>query len=426
MPLFRRSAGWLHGLCLLTLFGAAAGALRAQEIPARLNDATFWNLVSTYSEVSGSFPSENFLSNEAGFQRVIPALLRTVPAGRAYIGVGPEQNFTYVAALHPSIAFVVDIRRQAVLQHLLYKALFEMAPDRVHFLSVLFSRPRPHGLTDQATAAELFAAFGYVAPDSALYRTTLAAVKHRLVASHHFELSDDDLADIEHIFGVIFAAGPGLNYNSGSAVIVRPAPIPPMPPLTFLAGANPPPRRDVIVPADSGTTRPVERAGDRTSAMPASVARDRYTIADYASLMTETDSAGVSRSYLASEANYGTVREMERRNLIVPIVGDFGGDHALVNVAAFLRSTHAVVGAFYTSNVEQYLFPNGMWRAFYDNVAALPRDSASTFIRSLGQTAAGHRPGLVSALGSINGLLQAIQAGQIAGYADVARLSQPW
>jgi hypothetical protein len=37
-----------------------------------------------------------------------------------YVGVGPYQNFTYISALDPDIAFVVDIRRKNLLHHLLY------------------------------------------------------------------------------------------------------------------------------------------------------------------------------------------------------------------------------------------------------------------------------------------------------------------
>ena len=59
------------------------------------------------------------------------------------MGVGPEQNLTYVAAFRPRIAFVVDIRRQNLLHHLWYKAVFELSPTRAEFLSRLFARALP-------------------------------------------------------------------------------------------------------------------------------------------------------------------------------------------------------------------------------------------------------------------------------------------
>src|SRR5207244_1247505 len=125
------------------------------------------------SEPGGAYPSENFLSNERAFQRVIPELEARVPTGGVYVGVGPEQNFTYVAALRPKLAFVVDIRRGNLLEQLLYKALFETSSDRADFLSKLFARPRPDGLAAGAPVAALFAAYRAAAPSGELRGRTL-------------------------------------------------------------------------------------------------------------------------------------------------------------------------------------------------------------------------------------------------------------
>src|SRR5262245_43611992 len=97
----------------------------ADTLPAQLSDDAFWNMISEFSEPSGYFPYENFLSNEASYQMVLPQLMDVVPQNGVYLGVGPEQNFTYIAALQPQIAFVIDIRRQNMLEMLMYKALFE-------------------------------------------------------------------------------------------------------------------------------------------------------------------------------------------------------------------------------------------------------------------------------------------------------------
>src|SRR5205085_4518908 len=51
--------------------------------------------------------------------------------------------FTYIAKIRPRIAFIVDIRRQAMIQHLMYKALFHLSPTRTDFLSRLLSKPLP-------------------------------------------------------------------------------------------------------------------------------------------------------------------------------------------------------------------------------------------------------------------------------------------
>src|SRR5215471_13343477 len=136
---------WLHA-------AASATSVVAQH----LTDQEFWTLVTDLSEPGGSFRSENLLSNELRLQYVIPDLTRTVPRGRAYIGVGPEQNFTYIAAVQPAMAFIVDIRRGNLQLQLMYKALFELSSDRVEFVSRLFSRKAPEGLAASASAKQIF------------------------------------------------------------------------------------------------------------------------------------------------------------------------------------------------------------------------------------------------------------------------------
>jgi hypothetical protein len=75
----------------------------------------------------------------------------------------------------------------------------------------------------------------------------------------------------------------------------------------------------------------------------------RAFMPSYQELMTETDSNGREWSYLASEESYRAVRDLELRNLIVPITGDFGGPSAIRSVGKFLKDHGAVVSAFYTS-----------------------------------------------------------------------------
>src|SRR5262245_48749240 len=129
-------------LCVV-FFGFASPA---DELPPQLNDEEFWRLVTEFSEPGGSFISENFVSNERTFQRILPDLADSRSGRGAYVGVGPEQNFTYIVALKPKIAFILDIRRQNLVLHLMYKALIELSADRTEFLSRLFSRPKPADL----------------------------------------------------------------------------------------------------------------------------------------------------------------------------------------------------------------------------------------------------------------------------------------
>src|SRR5437763_952796 len=126
---------------LLTWAGAlslAAVPFRAAEsLPSKLSDDAFWKMVTDFSEEGGYFRFENFLSTELGFQLVIPELKEITKPGGVYLGVGPEQNFTYILAIQPKIAFITDIRRQNMLELMMYKAFFELSADRPEFLSRL-------------------------------------------------------------------------------------------------------------------------------------------------------------------------------------------------------------------------------------------------------------------------------------------------
>src|SRR5262245_38235016 len=146
--------------------------LAADTLPRELTDDVFWRLVSDFSEAGGFFRFE-YMSNEQQFQYVIPRLKEKRTPGGVYLGVGPEQNFTYIAAVQPKMAFIFDIRRQNMIEHLMYKAIFEMSSDRVDFLSRLFSRRAPAGLTTKSPVRLLFQSFRGADPDSELYRRNL-------------------------------------------------------------------------------------------------------------------------------------------------------------------------------------------------------------------------------------------------------------
>ena len=133
---------------------APATASPPATCPDSCRDRAFWKMVVDFSEPDGFFRSDNFISNETTFQEVIPELRKRVSPNGVYLGVGPDQNFTYIAALQPRMAFIIDIRRQNMMQHLMYKAIIEMSDDRADFMSRLFSRPRPGGMTRTTPAAD--------------------------------------------------------------------------------------------------------------------------------------------------------------------------------------------------------------------------------------------------------------------------------
>src|SRR5205807_3149907 len=184
---------------LTALLVTVPSAKAADTIPREITDDAFWQLVSGYSEDSGSFRFE-YMSNELQFQYVIPRLKENRKPGGVYVGVGPEQNFTYIAAVQPKMAFICDIRRQNMVEHLIYKAVFEMSSGRVDFLSRLFSRKAPENLNEKSTARQLFQAFRTVPPDTDLYRENLQAVKDRLMKEHRFQLTRSDKESIDFIY----------------------------------------------------------------------------------------------------------------------------------------------------------------------------------------------------------------------------------
>jgi hypothetical protein len=350
----------------------------ARSVPGQLSDQQFWQLIEDFSEPNGYFRSDNLLSNENAFQHVIPTLQSALGSDGVYLGVGPEQNFTYIAALKPRMAFIVDIRRGNMNLQLLYKAFMELSRDRADFLSRLFARPRPKDLTDKTPVGELIDAYELAAPSDDLYHRYLQEATDYLTKTHKFGLTADDIRGMEYVYTAFFKAGPDLNYSFSG----------------FPFGGG-------------------------------------FQFPTYATLMTETDTGGVHRSYLATEENYRFVADLEKRNAIVPITGDFAGPKALRSVGRYLKSHEATVSAIYTSNVEQYLFQSDTnWRKYYANVATLPIDAKTTFIRSVSNRGAfqpgpgGFGPRAQTRLCSVADLLKAFNRGQITAYYDVIAMSR--
>ena len=62
---------------------------------------------------------------------------------------------------------------------------------------------------------------------------------------------------------------------------------------------------------------------------------------DYADLMSQTDGAGVGRSFLATEETFKMMKDLEEQNLLVPVVGNFGGPKALRSRGQVPRATTA-------------------------------------------------------------------------------------
>jgi hypothetical protein len=378
---WRRSLG--AGVLALALGLAALASapllhIDARPLPDQLSNEDFWRLVESFSEPSGYFQSDNLVSNEHTFQYVVPSLQKLARPGRVYVGVAPDQNFTYVLALKPQLAFIVDIRRGNLHTQLMYKALIELSADRAEFIGRLFARPRPEGLTPKSTVDEIFMAYARTISDGNLQAATLAEMVAHLTETRDFRLKDEDLTGIEDIYDQFVRYGPSITYSSGL-----------------------------------GRGGGMRRRSGGFSNFPS-----------YADLMRQTDAGGVQRGYLATEENFQALKLMEQRNLIVPIVGDFAGPKALKAVGRYIRDHGSTIAAFYTSNVEQYLFRNGVWRSFYSNLATLPADDSSVIIRSVsprdGYLGVPQGPdGRANVLDPVLPLLRDFNASKITSYYDV-------
>jgi hypothetical protein len=320
-----------RAIVAMCLCGAwlAAAPRAAGTLPSHLADDEFWRMVTGFSERAGTFPSDNLLSNEPTLQHIIPDLAQRVPAGGVYLGVGPEQNFTYMVALRPRMAFIFDIRRGNLALHLIYKALFEMSADRAEFVSRLFARKLPAGLAPHATVAEIFDAIAAVGSSEAEYVANVRAVVAHLTKKHTFVLDAGDLLRLQHDYRAFYLYGPKIQYSSS------------------------------------------RHEGGRGSEP------------TYADLMVATDGLGELRGYLASDESFLFLKQLETNNMVVPLVGNFSGPRAIRAVGQYLKDQGASVAVFYVSNVEEYLRQDNVWPSFCANVAALPLTDASTFIRSV-------------------------------------------
>ncbi|MEP7271260.1 MAG: hypothetical protein ABI882_07125, partial [Acidobacteriota bacterium] len=284
-------------------------------------------------------------------------------------GVGPEQNFTYIAKIRPRIAFIIDIRRQAIIQHLMYKAVFQLAPDRAQFLSRLFSKPLPKEKLPAADASinELTDFFERIPSDDAAYAANLAAIRKVIQTEFQFPLSERDGASLEYVYRNFRSDGLAISYrmeNSGNSYFP-----------TF---------KEILV---------------------------------------ETDLSGKQGNFLATVDDYNFVRDLHRKNLIIPVVGDFGGKKAIAAVGDFLSKNALTVTAFYTSNVEQYLFGSESFVGFAANIKKLPINERTIFIRAIaGRTphparVPGHR--LATLLQLMTAFIQEFDQGRYQSYQDL-------
>ncbi len=309
---------------------AAAPAVAAPATPRPAgSDSVFAKTFLRLSEPAGFFQSENVVSNETSYLHVLDAMRRIGVKGGAYIGVGPDQNFSYIAAIRPSVAFIFDIRRDDMLEHLLFKAVFSMSRNRVEYLCTLLAKPCPKDMESWTNRPiqQIVAYIDSTTPSPDLARTSQVELEKR-IATFGIPLDANDLYTILQYRTAFIRNGLDVQYSS---IDSRPQ-------------GNMPVWRDLLV---------------------------------------EVDRSGHQLNYLAADSLFQFVRTMEAENRIIPVTGNVAGPTALRAVGDEIRARGLVVSAFYMSNVEQYIMRDGSFPYFAQNVKTLPRDSKSVFIRSI-------------------------------------------
>ena len=337
-----RLTGKVLGVTTVLLATAGLAALRPTEAlrtePApRETDIQLASLSAELSEPPGYFDTDNLISNETSYLQVADQLADSAPAGGVYVGVGPEQNFSYIARVRPRYAFIVDIRRQNMLQHLLFSALFAQADDPYQYLCRLFSRSCPAATPAGVLqgAERTLEAVGRAPASADVFAANLQAVYRHISGTLHFRMRPEDRTDIRRTYRAFFEEQDEIRFRTFG-------------------------RR-------WATYHPTYRA-----------------------LLLARSPSGRFGSFLASPADYRFVRDLSRRQRIVPVVGDFGGPHALRAIGRWMRAQGLTVSAFYTSNVEFYLMRSPAFARFAANLRELPSRPESVLIRACFQYGRSH------------------------------------
>jgi hypothetical protein len=306
---------------VFALFAIVALGSACSRTPTALPG--FRELVHELSEEGGYFDTDNLISNETAYVQVIPDLK---PMGGVYIGVGPEQNFHYIGRLRPEWAFILDVRRDNLLHHLLLNALLAKSETPADYLCRLFSRPCS-GASKTGSFEEVVALVEGAEPKESLFASNLEEVFAHVEKTLGFPLDAKDRNVVEFTYRSFFDEQLGLRFKSHGR--------PPMP------------------------YHPT-----------------------YRSLLLARDPDGAPAHFLSRPDDYAYVRKLAREGRLVPIVGDFAGPHALRAVGKFARERGEAVTAFYVSNVEFYLLRSGLFPGYVANVRALPIEESSLFIRA--------------------------------------------
>ncbi len=311
------------GLAMAFLLTAAV----SRVANASRDHKSFAALSARLSEPGGYFDSDNLISNETSYLHVMAKLREMGVAGGVYVGVGPDQSFSYIAKIRPKMAIMIDIRRENLLQHLLFKSLFGRARNRIEYLCEFFGKPVPKTKGwETRSVKELVDYIDSTASDPKIFEKSLKEVRQD-VQKYGIPLSQSDIESIGKVQRAFFSAGLDIRYSSYHR-----------------------PPRSIYPP--------------------------------YRDLLLETDLAGNQQNYFNSEDDFQFLKKLQDQDMVVPVVGDLSGPQAMKAIGQYIAEIKERVSALYVSNVEFYLQRQGTFDKFVENVKSLPIDSRSVIIRS--------------------------------------------
>ena len=322
-----RVAIWKRLLIAPLLFAFLLTGTAGRVAKAARDHKSFAALSARLSEPGGYFDSDNLISNETSYLHVIGKIRELGVSGGVYVGVGPDQSFSYIAKIRPKMAIIIDIRKDNLLQHLLFKAMFARSRNRVEYLCTMFGKPFPKTKGWESRGVkELSEYVDTTASDAKLFEKTSKDIRQD-IQKFGIPLTQTDLETIGKVQHAFFSAGLDIRYSSYHR-----------------------PPRSIYPP--------------------------------YRELLLETDLGGQQQNYFNSEDDFQFIKKLEDQGLIVPVVGDLSGPQAMKAIGQYVAEIKEHVSAFYVSNVEFYLQRQGTFDKFAENLKSLPIDNRSVIIRS--------------------------------------------
>jgi hypothetical protein len=108
----------------------------------------------------------------------------------------------------------------------------------------------------------------------------------------------------------------------------------------------------------------------------------RMRFPTFAEVLTARDLEGNMSCVFNSDEDYAFIRDLQMKNLIIPVTGDVSERHALRSIGDFMKQYRLKLSAYYVSNFEEYVIKSyRTWEGWISNVKNLPINDKSVIIR---------------------------------------------